>query len=176
MERTKYVVGVPDYGEYEVIFNSNSKAYGGDGKGSRRVKAKTRPADGHPYSIEVTLPPLTAYYLRLTPLPVPARKKTVKAASAVQTARPEAPKTKKSAPSSGKKRTQAAPVKAELKTPEAGAGKLERTEQKPAVKASERSGAVPAQKAGAETSAAAPAAPAAKARRTVKKAGQTKRA
>ena len=76
VERQKYTVGVPEYGEYEVIFSSNSRAYGGDGKGSRRVKAKTKPANGYPYSIEVTLPPLTAYYLKLTPLPVPVRKKS----------------------------------------------------------------------------------------------------
>ena len=160
VERTKYVVGVPEYGEYEVIFSSNSKAYGGDGKGTRRVKAKTRPADGHPYSIEVALPPLTAYYLRLTPLPVPARKKPVKAASAAQTEKPEDGKAKrKTAAASGKKRVPAVPVKAEVKTPEpAGA--------EPAAPPQENT----------EADGTPVAAPAAKPRRAAKKAGQTKRA
>lgn len=75
VERVKYKVGVPEYGEYEVVLNTNAKSYGGDGKGTRRVKARIKPLNGYPYSIELTLPPLTAYYLHLTKLPVPAAKK-----------------------------------------------------------------------------------------------------
>ena len=108
----------------------------------------------------MALPPLTAYYLRLTPLPVPARKKPVKAASAAQTEKPEDGKAKrKTAAASGKKRVPAVPVKAEVKTPEpAGA--------EPAAPPQENT----------EADGTPVAAPAAKPRRAAKKAGQTKRA
>ena len=67
VERTKYKVGVPKAGEYAVVLSTNSKRYGGDGKGSKKVKAKKKPYGGYPYSIELNLPPLTGYYLRFVP-------------------------------------------------------------------------------------------------------------
>lgn len=68
VEHKKYMIGVPEKGDYEVVFSTNQKGYGGDGKGSRKVRAKKKPMDGFPYSIEVALPPLTAYYLKHCPL------------------------------------------------------------------------------------------------------------
>ena len=76
VEREKYIIGVPEYGEYETILSTNSKSYGGNGKGTRKCKAKAKAYNGFPYSIEVQLPPLTAMYLRLTPMEPP--KKTAK--------------------------------------------------------------------------------------------------
>ncbi len=65
VERQKYRFGVPDAGEYEVALSTNQKIYGGDGKGNRKVKAKKKECDGFSYSIELNLPPLSAYYLKL---------------------------------------------------------------------------------------------------------------
>ncbi len=73
VERAKYIIGVPEYGEYETVFSTNAKAFGGDGKGTRRCKTKAKPYNGFPYSIEVQLPPLTALYLKLTPLEPPKK-------------------------------------------------------------------------------------------------------
>ncbi len=67
VERKKYLLGVPDAGEYEVVLSTNQKIYGGDGKGSRKIKAKKKECDGFPYAIEVTLPPLSAFYFKWLP-------------------------------------------------------------------------------------------------------------
>jgi len=69
VERPKYTVGVPEPGEYEVVLSTNSKLYGGDGKGSRKVKAKKVPMNGYPYSITLSLPPLTGFYLKYNGIP-----------------------------------------------------------------------------------------------------------
>ena len=74
VERLKYRVGVPEAGVYETVFSSNAKAYGGDGRGSRRCTAKKKPYHGFPYCIDVALPPLTALYLRHLPQPDNAKK------------------------------------------------------------------------------------------------------
>lgn len=62
--RENYLVGVPDPGEYEVILSTNHRSFGGDGKGTRKVKAKKKPMNGFPYSIQLNLPPLTGLYLK----------------------------------------------------------------------------------------------------------------
>ncbi len=67
VERKKYLVGVPDEGEYEVVLSTNQKIYGGNGKGSRKIKAKKKECDGFPYAIEVSLPPLSAFYFKWLP-------------------------------------------------------------------------------------------------------------
>lgn len=85
VERKRYLLGVPAYGEYTVIFTSNGKHYGGDGRGSKKCKTRKKACGNYPYSIVLDLPPLTGMYLAFTPLeePVPktgqapARKKTV---------------------------------------------------------------------------------------------------
>ena len=78
VERKQYEVGVPEPGEYEVIFTTNAKTYGGDGKGSRKVKTKKKPMNGYPYSLTLNLPPLTGFYLKYNGIPakkVEAKKK-----------------------------------------------------------------------------------------------------
>ncbi len=69
VERKKYRIGIPLPGEYDVILNTNNRAYGGDGKGNKKIKAKKVPANGYPYSLELNLPPFTAYYLKLRTKP-----------------------------------------------------------------------------------------------------------
>ncbi len=62
--RTKYRIGVPEEGEYETVLSTNAKCYGGDGKGSRKLKTHKVPSNGYPYSIEADIPPLTGMYLK----------------------------------------------------------------------------------------------------------------
>lgn len=69
IQRPEYIIGVPECGEFEVVMSSNAKAYGGDGKGPRKIKTKAKPHNGFGYSIKLNLPPLTAVYLKLNSLP-----------------------------------------------------------------------------------------------------------
>ena len=63
--RTSYKIGVPDAENYELVFNSDAKKFGGSGE---RVKKTYKVVDGamHGYNhyIELTLPPMTTLYFR----------------------------------------------------------------------------------------------------------------
>lgn len=62
--RNNYKIGVPRHGHYREILNTNSMYYCGDnlGNGDGVVRADDVPAHGRPYSINLTLPPLTTLY------------------------------------------------------------------------------------------------------------------
>lgn len=62
----KYRIGVPAAGNYEVILSSNDEVYGGDGVGARGTlyKAEKIPYGNFKYSIEITVPSLSALFLR----------------------------------------------------------------------------------------------------------------
>ncbi len=63
-----YVTGVPFYGKYKEIFNSDSKAYGGNGYTNARAKtALLQESDERPYSIKVKLPALSVCIFSCTP-------------------------------------------------------------------------------------------------------------
>ena len=78
-----YQVGVPFAGKYKEIFNSDSKAYGGEGNVNPRAKtAKKEICDERDYSIKLKLPGLGVTILSCTPGPEekpvkPAKTKTV---------------------------------------------------------------------------------------------------
>ncbi|MBR1811971.1 MAG: 1,4-alpha-glucan branching protein GlgB [Clostridia bacterium] len=62
--RSGYCVGVPEQGTYEVVFNSDSKEFGGTGA-VRKKLYKTVPVGMHgkEQSVELTLPPMSTMYL-----------------------------------------------------------------------------------------------------------------
>ena len=61
--REKYVVGVPSGGTWTEILNSDAKGYGGSGIGNMgRVEANHAAANGRPYSLSLTLPPLASVF------------------------------------------------------------------------------------------------------------------
>jgi 1,4-alpha-glucan branching enzyme len=63
--RHRYRIGVSLGGVWREIFNSDSGFYGGSNVGNEgRVEAHNVAAHGQPYSVEITLPPLTTIYLR----------------------------------------------------------------------------------------------------------------
>jgi 1,4-alpha-glucan branching enzyme len=63
--RWKYRVGVPLPGEYTELINSDVAAYGGSNLGNLgRVHAQDDPCHGRPFSVELTLPPLAAVFLK----------------------------------------------------------------------------------------------------------------
>jgi 1,4-alpha-glucan branching enzyme len=63
--RTGYRLGVPHAGRWEEILNSDAPVYGGSGWGNfGGVDAQARPAHGRPFSVDLTLPPLSVLLLR----------------------------------------------------------------------------------------------------------------
>jgi 1,4-alpha-glucan branching enzyme len=63
--RYGYRVGVPIAGNYVELLNSDAHVYGGSDVGnSGRVQAEREPCHGRPYSLNLTLPPLAALWLK----------------------------------------------------------------------------------------------------------------
>jgi len=63
--RMNYQVGVPFGGYWRELLNSDAQDYGGTGMGNLGgVMAQEIPAHGRPHSLTLTLPPLTALFLR----------------------------------------------------------------------------------------------------------------
>ena len=56
----EFTVGVPYDGKYKELLNTDNKLYGGQSKPQTRAKAAVEgEVDGRPYSIQVTMPPLS---------------------------------------------------------------------------------------------------------------------
>jgi len=63
--RDAFQVGVPSSGFWEEILNTDAAVYGGDNRGNLGGCAlQDVPADGHPQSVTMTLPPLSVVVLR----------------------------------------------------------------------------------------------------------------
>jgi 1,4-alpha-glucan branching enzyme len=63
--REGYRIGVPEPGHYHEILNTDSALYWGGNIGNLGgVEAKAEPWHGHPYSIEITLPPLATVFFK----------------------------------------------------------------------------------------------------------------
>ena len=63
--RHNYRLGAPGSGFWQEILNSDSHYYGGSGQGSLgAVEAAPVPSHGLPYSLNLTLPPLAAVFLK----------------------------------------------------------------------------------------------------------------
>jgi 1,4-alpha-glucan branching enzyme len=66
--RENYRVGVPAPGFWEEILNSDATVYGGSGAGNMGgVHATPVPFHGRPHSLNLTVPPLGAVFLKLRP-------------------------------------------------------------------------------------------------------------
>jgi 1,4-alpha-glucan branching enzyme len=66
--RHAYRLGVPVGGHWEEVLNGDAAEYGGSGQGNLGgVEAEAEPWHGRPFSIELTLPPLAAVFLRPPP-------------------------------------------------------------------------------------------------------------
>jgi 1,4-alpha-glucan branching enzyme len=63
--RTNYAIGVPCAGRWREIANSDAAIYGGSGLGNLgAVESRPEGADGRPYSVLLTLPPLAVVFLQ----------------------------------------------------------------------------------------------------------------
>ena len=64
VRRDGYVIGAPQSGEYRIVFNSDSKKYGGTGAVRRpTLRTADKPMHGFDQSLSLTLPGLTTLYL-----------------------------------------------------------------------------------------------------------------
>jgi 1,4-alpha-glucan branching enzyme len=65
VSRTNYRIGVPFAGFWKELFNSDAKEYAGTGLGNLGgVTAQKEGSHGHPYSLLLTLPPLSVVVLK----------------------------------------------------------------------------------------------------------------
>ena len=63
--RKDYVIGVPESGKYEVVFNSDSKKFGGNGvKIKKTYKTENKASHGFENRISLTLPGMSVLYLK----------------------------------------------------------------------------------------------------------------
>ena len=63
--RYDYRLGVPEGGTYVELINTDSAEYGGSDKGNTgRIDAEKHASNGRPYSLNLTLPPLTTLILK----------------------------------------------------------------------------------------------------------------
>ena len=77
--RTEYRIGAPVAGSYQVIFNTDDPAFGGEGGGDREtIHTEDTPMHGFDQSMVLQLPPLSVLYLKNTAKKSPP--KPVKAA------------------------------------------------------------------------------------------------
>jgi 1,4-alpha-glucan branching enzyme len=66
--REAYRIGVPEAGYYRELFNSDADLYGGSNIGNGGgVMTEAIPAHGHPYSLNLELPPLGGLLLKRVP-------------------------------------------------------------------------------------------------------------
>ena len=64
-QRYDYRIGVPYPGIWKEIFNSDAKEYGGSGHGNLgKVNAKKKESHNRPFSISITLPPLSVVFFK----------------------------------------------------------------------------------------------------------------
>jgi 1,4-alpha-glucan branching enzyme len=67
--RSDYPVGVPIPGTWRELLNSDASVYGGSGLGNLGiVEATSSPAQGRPYSLRLTLPPLGCLFFKAVSL------------------------------------------------------------------------------------------------------------
>jgi len=65
MYRENYAIGVPDFGVYGEVFNSDDEQYGGTGKtNGTEIHAVEEPMHGFDQCIYLNLPPMSALYLK----------------------------------------------------------------------------------------------------------------
>ena len=74
VEHEKFQVGVPFYGKFKEILNSDGEVYGGSGKGNPRAKTcKQEEWDDRDNSLVIDLPPMCTLVFSCTPMPEPKK-------------------------------------------------------------------------------------------------------
>ena len=72
IRRDEYCIGVPKYGLYDEVFNSDEERFGGSGVvNGNNIKTEVMKIHGFDQGLSLTLPPLSVIYLRCTKELVP---------------------------------------------------------------------------------------------------------
>jgi 1,4-alpha-glucan branching enzyme len=67
IRRDEYCIGVPKYGLYDEVFNSDEERFGGSGVANgNNIKTEVMKIHGFDQGLSLTLPPLSVIYLRCT--------------------------------------------------------------------------------------------------------------
>lgn len=67
VKREGYRIGVPKKGSYKIVFDSDDPDFGGGGvENAEKIRSEPLPMHGFAQSISLTLPPLSALYLKKT--------------------------------------------------------------------------------------------------------------
>ena len=78
VNRENYRIGVPEYGVYRVVLNSDAEEFGGKGGGSAgELCADAEPMHGYAQSLSLELPALSVLYLELAEKKTAPKKKSV---------------------------------------------------------------------------------------------------
>ena len=65
LERQNYCIGVPKYGVYAEVFNTDAKKYGGMGiTNGKNIKTVDEAMHGYEQSISLDIPPMSVMYLK----------------------------------------------------------------------------------------------------------------
>lgn len=73
--RNDYCIGVPYYGKYELLFNTDDAIFGGSGVSEKSFRTVEEPMHGFEQHISMTLAPLSVVYLKHVPVKKRAAKK-----------------------------------------------------------------------------------------------------
>ncbi len=93
--RTGYQIGVPKAGTYTPVLSSDDAKYGGTGTELVPVKAKKEELHGLPYSVELTLPPMSAVIYEHKAARGPAKAEAEDAAEPAEAPKPKRTRAKK---------------------------------------------------------------------------------
>ena len=111
MYRENYYIGVPDYGVYAEVFNSDDEQYGGTGKtNGDNIRSDGESMHGFDQSICLNLPPMSALYLKCV-----AKEKSPKEIAAEEAAAKRKEAAKKAAATRAAKKAAAAKKADEVK-------------------------------------------------------------
>ena len=64
VERKNYRIGLPFFGEYERIFSTDARSFGGNGGGTDKIKSQKKPMHGLGFSAEFSIPSMSVSYYR----------------------------------------------------------------------------------------------------------------
>ena len=79
MHRVDYNIGVPEYGFYDEVFNSDDEKYGGYGiTNGHRIMAENTPMHDCDYRINLSVPPMSAMFFKCVEKVEPPKKKVAK--------------------------------------------------------------------------------------------------
>ncbi|MDO4420316.1 MAG: alpha amylase C-terminal domain-containing protein, partial [Ruminococcus sp.] len=138
MYRENYSIGVPQYGVYSEVFNSDDAQYGGNGiSNGQEIKTADVPLHGLEQSITLNLPPMSAIYLKCTQVIEKPKKKAARKPAAKKTtkkAEEKKPAEKKTATKKAATTKKAAEKKADEKPAEKKPAAKKTTAKKAAAK------------------------------------------